>query len=51
MTVPKNIFLSKPVLLYNTVIQAGRDILLAGKTIFLFQISIRFCGLAGVFFF
>ena len=42
MTVPKNIFLSKPVLFYNTVIQVGNDILKASKTIFLSQISIRF---------
>ena len=42
MTVPKNIFLSKPVLPYNTVIQVGSDILQASKTIFLFQISICF---------
>ena len=41
MTLPKNIFLSKPVLLYNTVIQVGRDILLASKTIFMFQSSIH----------
>ena len=40
MTVPKNMFLSKPFLPYNTVIQVG-DILQASKTIFLFQNSIR----------